>query len=255
MERLIATLTYATSRNELAHDDIFSLLRITDTAVRPSEADSYRRIETNLELYREPLYTILVGAEVEAPLQVANELYMGLVAHIRLLTLLAQNNILAVPISQLPTSISTQMTLDQLKRLCTPKVIRKVLSLARKRITGRREVGHKRFRKDNDLGYACFAYITAAELAAALVTFNNATQGLYQEEISGAGREQVLCLGNAAEMALGQDLYERALCYATAAVQCAESLPAIDGPEGVGVSIREKNHRRVARAMAGISSS
>jgi hypothetical protein len=103
------------------------------------------------------------------------------------------------------------------------------------------------------LEHACFAYKSAAELAAALVNFDEATQGLYQKELMGARREQVLCLGNAAEMALGQGIYDRGLCYATAAVQCAETLPTDDSPDGVDISIREKNRRRVARAMAGIS--
>jgi len=264
MERLIATLTYAATQIKLSDDDIFSLLRISNAAVRPtkspnqtmlSENDRYQLIENHFELYRKPLYAVFVDIEVEPPLKVAKELYMGPIVHVRLLTLLAEKKLLADPakISQLPSSISTQMTLPQLKQICSPNSIRKVLNLSRKRLPERREVGHKRFRKGNDLEHACFAYKTAAELAGALVTFNKATRGLYQEEISGAGREQVLCLGNAAEMAIGQGLYDRALCFATAAVQCAESLPTDDSPDGVDNSIRDKNRRRVARAMAGIS--
>jgi hypothetical protein len=191
---------------------------------------------------------VFVDIEVEPPLKIANELYMGPIVHVRLLTLLAENNLLAgAGLSQLPNTVSKPMTLPQLKQICSPNNIRKLLSLSRKRITSRREVGHRRFRKENDLDHACFAYKTAAELAAALVYFNKATQGLYQQEVSGAGREQVLCLGNAAEMALGLELYDRALCYATAAVQCAESLPTDDSADGVDVSIRDKNHRRVVR--------
>lgn len=259
IERLITTLTYATAWN-FSQDEIFSLLRITKAAIRPNqgvrlETDKCRLIETTFELYRKPLHAVFVETEVEPPLQVANESYMGPTAHIRLLTLLVKDNILENPskIAQLPTSISTQMTLDQLVQLCSPDKIRKVLSLSRKRVTARREVGHKRFRVDSDLGHAYFAYASAAELAAALIAFNNATQGLYLEEISGAKREQVLCLGNAAEMALGQGLYDRALCCATAAVQSAESLPIDNSPDGVDVSIRDKNFRRILRATTGIS--
>jgi hypothetical protein len=243
---------------------MLSLLRMTNAAVRSnkspnqgvlSETDRYQLIETNFELYRKPLYAVFVELEVEPPLKIANELHIGPTAHIRLLTILAENNILADPskISQLPISISSHMTLPQLKQICMPGSIRKVLALSKKRITARREVGHKRLRKDNDFEHACFAYKTAAELAGALVTFNKVTQGLFQQEISGAGREQVLCLGNAAEMALGQEIYDRALCYATASVQCAETLPTDNSPDGVDISIRDKNCRRVARAMAGIS--
>jgi len=59
-------------------------------------------------------------------------------------------------------------------------------------------------------------------------------------------KEQTLCLGNTAEMVLGQEFYDRALCFATAAVQCAESLSTDDSHDGVDDSIRDKNHRRVA---------
>jgi len=214
----------------------------------------YQRIEKTFELNRKPFYSLILEAEVESPLQVANELHMGPIAHIRLLTLLSANNILAEPSKiSLPMSISTHMTLVQLKQLCTPDRIRKVLSVSRMRITVHREVGHQRFRKEKDLGHAHFAYATAAELAAAMVNFNNASQGMYQEELSGVQREQVLCLGNAAEMAHCQGFYDLALCYATAAVQCAESLPTDSSPDGVDVSVREKNRRRVERALECIS--
>ena len=199
-------------------------------------------------MYRKPLYALLVEAEVETPLKITNESYMGPTAHIRLLTLLASET----KISQLGKSISSQITLAQLEQLCTPGSIRKVLIQSKKQITSQREVGHTRFRVDHDLEYACFAYTAAAELAAALVAFDNATQGTYRMEIMGVRREQVLCLGNAAEMALGQEFYDRALCYATAAVQCTKTLPTEEGPDGVDVSIREKNIRRVARAIAGL---
>ena len=179
-------------------------------------------------------------------MKITNESYIGLTAHVRLLTLLAETNVLANPSKMSQLQMSSQIT------LCTPDSIRKLLSRSKKQITSRREVGHKRFRNDHDLEHACFAYTAAAELAAALVTFDNTTQGTYRMEIMGVRREQVLCLGNAAEMALGQEFYDRALCYATAAVQCTESLPTNKGPDGVDVSIREKNNRRVARAMAGL---
>jgi len=251
IERLVTTLTYAAAWNKLAHDDILSLIRITNAAIFPSSSSpnlgvdsetGYQRIEKTFELDRKPFYALIHEVEVKSPLQVANELYMGPIAHIRLLTLLAANKVLAEPSKiSLPMPISTHMTLAQLKQLCTPDRIRKVFSVSRKRITVHREAGHQRFRKKKELGRARFAYATAAELAAAMVGFNNATHGMYQEEISGAQREQVLCLGNAAEMEHCQGFYSLALCYATAAVQCAKSLPTDNSPDGVEVSVREKN--------------
>jgi hypothetical protein len=105
---------------------------------------------------------------------------MGPTVHIRLLILLAERNLLADPskISQLLSS--TQTTLPQLKQVCTPSNIRKVLSLSGKSLVVRCELGHRRFRNVNDWEHACFAYNTAAELAAALVRFNKATKRLYR---------------------------------------------------------------------------
>lgn len=240
------------------------MLRITDAAVRPpakslqavsSDNEGFFYIENIFELYRKPLSAVYTRDEVEPPLQVANEAYMGPTAHARLLTILAERKLLddISKFSTVPKSTSSRMTLSRFRGICTPEAIRKFLNLAKQRVTARREEGHTRFRQKRELDYACVAYTTAAELAGSLIAFNVASQGSYQEEVSGVRREQVLCLGNAAEMALGQGLYELALYYALAAVNYGESLPTDSSPDGIAASITEKNHRRITRAREGLA--
>ncbi|KAF8956287.1 hypothetical protein BDZ97DRAFT_1763893 [Flammula alnicola] len=101
------------------------------------------------------------------------------------------------------------------------------------------------FREDNERDYACIAYFTAAELAAALITFDSASGGAYSSHIEGTRKELVLCLGNGAKMALGFKQYKRALCLATAAVEAAQSLPTHNSPDAVDENITAKNRRRV----------
>lgn len=104
------------------------------------------------------------------------------------------------------------------------------------------------------MDYACLAYVTAAELAAALISFDVATAGEYANNVVGMREELVLCLGNAAEMALGLHQYRRALVYATGAVQAAVSLSKT-GPDAVDDVIKTKNTRRVDHTRSALSQS
>jgi hypothetical protein len=61
---------------------------------------------------------------------------------------------------------------------------------------------------------ALAAYTSAAELAAAIIAFDNATQHRFAQSISGVSRELVLCLGDAVETALGVNQNRRALSFA-----------------------------------------
>jgi hypothetical protein len=215
-----------------------------------SETDQYKYIERSFELFRSPLYTVFTQVKVEPPLQIADEPVMGPTALARLLTVLAERDVLqTIPkMTKLPVDCSDS------KQIASAEAIRRFLILAAKRVTARRERGHKRIRKDNEMDYACLAYITAAELAAALVAFDEATVGKYATNVAGMRRELVLCLGNAAEMALGLHQYRRALAYATGAVQTAESLP-MAGADAVDDAIKIKNTRRIERARSALSRS
>ena len=55
--------------------------------------------------------------------------------------------------------------------------IRTLLSLALRPMTGHREKGHRGIKRDNEMNFGGFAYSSAAELAAALVAFDEATCG------------------------------------------------------------------------------
>lgn len=184
-------------------------------------------------------------------MQVAQEAYMGPTAHARVLTLLANRGMLA-NISRRTQSlkgVSPRMTLPILRQLTSDAALRKFATLGRERLTERKDDGLRRFKEAKAPDYACVAYLTAAELAAALVAFDEATQGVYVSQLAGVRRDLVLCLGNAAQMALNLKIYDRALCYAAAAVEYAKGLPTDEGSEAVSIGIREKNQFRLGRAQ------
>ncbi|KIM42138.1 hypothetical protein M413DRAFT_444606 [Hebeloma cylindrosporum] len=263
IERFIATLTHAGSDANITDNDLISLLRIGNGGSRPvktigqlrSPTDQYNFLESSFELYRKPMSAVFTQEKVEPPLQVADETVMGPTAHARLLTLLAQRGLLQkIPrMTKLPNGVSTRTTLALLKQMTSPAAIRQFLALARQRVTARREKGHKRFRVDKELDYAYIAYLTAAELAAALVAFDVATKGAYSVDVQGVRKELVLSLGNGAEMALGLEQYERALALAARSVEAAQVLPEDDSPDAVESHIKDKNRRRVQRAQYGLS--
>lgn len=207
-------------------------------------------IESNYEIYRKPLYAIFTEDPVEPQMQVAEEATMGPTAHARILTLLANRGMLT-NISRRPQplkGVSPRMTLPLLRQLTSDAALRKFAILGRKRVTDRKDEGLRRFKDAKEADYACVAYFTAAELAAALVAFDDATQGAYSLQLAGVRRDLVLCLGNAAQMALNLKHHDRALCYAAAAVEYVKVLPTDEGSEAVSAAIREKNQYRLNRA-------
>jgi hypothetical protein len=257
MLRLIATLTHAAKECNVSDTDLVSLLRIGFLGSQniktmqqiTSEVDQYTWIERAEEIFRSPLFTVFTLDKVEAPEQIADESVMGPTALIRLVTVLAERGILEniQKWKKLPAGTSSSTTLTQVKQITSLDVLRRILLLGVKRVTARREKGHKRYR-ENDVAYAAVAYSTGAELAAALVAFDRATNGKWADSIRGAHKELVLCLGNAAELALVLKKYRRALVFALGAVSAAENLPPHDR---VDENIRQKNQRRVERARLG----
>lgn len=225
---------------------------IKDIGNNPEEIQAL--FESMHEVYRKPLSSVFIGDEVQPPLQIATELVLGPTVFARLLTELARRGVLEkIPgMTKLPKGVAPRTTLAKIKDSASPDSIRQFLILARKRITMRRETGHERFRK-TELDHACFAYCAAAELAAALVAFDVVTKGSYSQHLEGARREQVLCMGNAAEMALGLGEHERALYFALGAVDVARGLPDKGGLDAVDEGIKAKNLRRVERARSGLS--
>lgn len=259
VERLIATLTHIADECQVSDADLVFLLRIGNAASQPvktmqqifSDTDSYVWVERSFQIFRSPMYTVYTEDKVDPPLQIVEEPMMGPTAFVRLLTMLATRDLLEkIPKwKKLPAGISGTTTLAQVKQMTGPERIRTLLPLALRRVTGHRELGHKRIKRDNEMDFAGFAYSCAAELAAALVAFDEATDGKYRDLLHGARKELVLCLGNAAEMAIGIKHFKRALSFATGAVEAAKNLPARDQVEETVIA---KNLRRVDRARAGL---
>ncbi|TEB13965.1 hypothetical protein FA13DRAFT_1748169 [Coprinellus micaceus] len=131
--------------------------------------------------------------------------------------------------------------LTKLKRLLSDAELRKTVGLSVLRLSERREIGNEAFRRDKQLHDARVEYWSAAQLGAALVEFDQVSNGKYTNLISGSKKELALCLGNAAEMSLGQEYFDRAFAEGGS------------GKDEVSQSVREKNERRINRAKEGIA--
>lgn len=197
------------------------------------------------------MHTVFTGVEVaDAPVQVAPEGIMGPVALIRLLTVLAERGILddAKNWTELPAGTSTSTSLGQIKQITNPDVVRRCLILALKRVTARRDKGRERLAK-SETEYACTAYVSAAELAVALVSFDIASRHKFTPHMPGVYNELVLCLGNAAQMSIRMKQYRKALNLASCAIQAAQSVPK---GQAVEPGLLAKNNARVQTAKAGL---
>lgn len=211
----------------------------------------YIYIERTVDVHRSPMHTVTTSEQpVEAPAQVAPEGVIGPTALIRLFTVLAQRGTLdsIATWTTLPAGTSNSTSLGQVKQIASREVIRQIISIVYKRVVARRQEGHKRKGK-GDPDFACAAYISAAELAAALIAFNGATKLVYAEQMRGVYNELVMCLGDAAQMALDMKVYRKALNLAGCALKAAEGVPAGDS---IGADLRAKNNTRLQAAKAGL---
>lgn len=172
-------------------------------------------------------------------------------ALLRLLIVMAKRGMLeqAAGWTSLPEGTAPSASLTQVKQILSLVVLDKILPLALKRVTARRELGSTRL-SQSDWWHARSAYRPAAELAVCLLEFDKATGGRWASKIRGATRELVLCLGNAAEMSNRVKEYEPAYSYAPAAVEIGESAPP---DEDVTRDLVEKNQRRATLAKSRVS--
>lgn len=261
MLRLIATLSHFVDQCNISDADLLSFLPIGLAASQNiksmqqstrAEADTYTWIERSMEIFRSPIHTVFTLEKVYPPQQIADESIIGPTAYLRLLTVLASRGTLKAiqKWKRLPKESSFFTTLTEVKAASNRDAIQRTLVLALNRLTARRETGHKRIREEDEMDFAGFAYSSGAELAAALVAFDVASKGEWEAQIRGARKELVLCIGNAAEMALGLQRYRQALNYALGAVSAAKELPPHDVVED---TVKAKNGRRVDRARNGLS--
>ena len=194
------------------------------------------------------MYTTQAGLAarvVEAPVQISPESIIGPIALIRLLTVLAQRGTL--PIAALPPGTSPSTSLGHAVQITSAPIVRRCVALARKRVTARRETGNTRRTAAREADFACAAYTSAAELAAALCALDAATGGAYGGEMRGVRGELVLCLGEAAQMALEMGKWRKALNLAGCAVAAGEGASL---GEALDAGLRSKNLQRVEAAKS-----
>jgi hypothetical protein len=210
---------------------------------------------------------ILSPKEEEQVLEIHDEVLTGPIAHVRLLISLAKRGCFE-KVAQHEgewEGLSVPGGIGALKtKILSEKDIHRCLGLALKRLGQRREDGNRQFRVAHHLEEARFQYWGAAQLAAALIELDEVTNGRYTvgaTSLKGRARKElILSLGNAAEMALGLEYWDRALVFASGAVKVAQDNGMVDSsgrvvkPEEdvIGDAVHEKNKRRVDRAKMGI---
>jgi len=213
--------------------------------------DRYSSIERERGIFRRPNYMLSLNIQADAPLQIADESAIGPTALARLLVVLAQRKALDTiqGLKKAPNGLSSSTSLNHVQQITNPDVIRRFLKIALQRVKAYIDVGRDRART-SDSARAKAVFKSAAELAAALVAFDNHTQGQYSGDVRGARKELVVALGNAAEMAIRDQLWQQALYFGSGAASVAENIPASEQLDG---SVIVKNKRRIERARVAIS--
>ena len=228
--RLVSTLTHAAESCGITNAEIESLLRMAYLASRKVK-------DLNVQAY----------AQAHTP----NETIMGSIALARLLVVLARRKALDTiqGLKKAPQGLSSSTCLNHVQQITNPDVIRRFLKIALQRV--RAYIGQARDHSSaNENAFAMKVFMSAAELAAALVAFDSHTESQYSAEVQGARKELVLALGNAAEMAIRDRHWQQALYFASGAVGAAENIPESEQLDGKVVA---KNKRRVEQARAAIS--
>jgi hypothetical protein len=252
--RLIATLTHAADSCGITNVELESLLRVAYAASQKiKQADSENEEDHLMYAERtQDMFALQVGdshaaLQVDSPLQIAEEVVMGPTALARLLAVLAQRGVLdsIQTAKKAPNGLSTATSLDQVQMITHPEIMRKFLLIAFRRVESRTESGRK-VAQSNPY-YARMHFVSSAELAAALVSFDRYTRGKYAEEVKGVRKQLVVALGNASEMAIRTGQSQIALSFALGAITSAENIPET---EGLDEAIIAKNIRRADQARA-----
>lgn len=253
--RLITTLTHAADSCGITNAELESLLRVAYAASQKIKQVDSENEEDHL-MYAErtqDIFALQAGdshaAQVDSPLQIAEELVMGPTALARLLAVLAQRGVLdsIQALKKAPNGLSTATSLDQVQMITHPEIIRKFLLIAFRRVESRTESGRK-VTQSNPF-YARMHFVSSAELAASLVSFDRYTHGKYAEEVKGVRKQLVVALGNASEMAIRTGQNQIALSLALGAITSAENIPETEDLEE---AITAKNIRRADQARAAL---
>lgn len=249
--RLITTLTHAVDSCGVTNAELESLLRVAYVASQKVKQADDETEEDHL-IYAErtkDMFAAQTGDLLDSPLQIAEENVMGPTALARLLAVLAQRGVLESiqNLKKAPSGLSTATSLDQVQMITHPEVIRKFLSIAIRRVESRTESGREV--SQSNPSYARMHFMSSAELAAALVSFDRYTRGKYAEEVKGVRKQLVVALGNASEMAIRTGQSQAALSLALGAITSAENIP---DTEGLDEAITAKNMRRAEQARVTI---
>lgn len=219
----------------------------------PTPRELHEHMEWIAGLFRTPMCISDedYGAGVDAQSQIPAAVISAPIALLRLLTVLARRGTLdaCAAWTALPDGAAPDTDLGQVQQIASAPVVRKTLGLALKRVAAMREKAKKHVA--NAPFRARFDYRTTAELAAAVVALDDATQGRWRSKVRGVRKELVLCLGNAAEMSNRLRDYKAALSFALAAEHVCRNMP--EGEEPIPEDTLSKNARRLERARSNIN--
>ncbi|KAH8103144.1 hypothetical protein BXZ70DRAFT_774710 [Cristinia sonorae] len=249
--RLVASLALV---DDIKDEDLLSFLRPSYLGMQKwqimtansSPSDVFTFFERGEEVCRSPLYVVECELDVDPTVQLPQETTIAPIALTRLLHRLAQRGILdqAQVWTALPPGCDPSTSLAQVKQITSPAVLQKLLSISVKRATARRELGLTREPK-GDHWHTRFGYTPAAELASALVQFDESTGRKWTESVRGARKELALNLNLAAETSMKLKEYETAAAFFTGAVNAIEGASSVDS---IPRDMLAKVKRRTAEA-------
>ncbi|EIW84757.1 hypothetical protein CONPUDRAFT_162108 [Coniophora puteana RWD-64-598 SS2] len=181
--RVITTLTHAADVCSISNSQIESFLHIAYSGCLKVggtvlDGDPSVVIEDPQELFRQPEWTVLTNADFESPLYIAPEYVLGPTALVRLYSVLAQRGALddIQVLQKPPNGLSSFTSLRHIQQITHPNIIRRVISISQLCVEMRLDQGRQRFaaieNNSVEIRDACAMFMSAAELAAALIAFD-----------------------------------------------------------------------------------
>ncbi|EIW74173.1 hypothetical protein CONPUDRAFT_78145 [Coniophora puteana RWD-64-598 SS2] len=222
--RLIITFSHGADATGIRNVDVYPLLPIAYRASQTPHQD-------NRVICEWPLWTTLEDdceQDIE-PYFVGPESMLGPTAYARLLVVLAQRNALKAvqSLQKPPPGLSPTTSVEQLRQITHPDVIARFLNIAIFRVQSAMKNAEKVSEEDdpNAKVQAGLVFAGAAELAAAMVAFDDLTGGEYAAEEASAARHYLsMALRHISEAATKARRYRRAYSYLVAAVAVADTI-------------------------------
>lgn len=254
--RVIATLSHVAESCGITNAQIESFLHICYFGcheLRPS-GDGSNGLNAALFSMVQGDGDFVRGDLRDDPFAIVGQRILGPIALVRLLAVLAQRNALSgiQTLRKAPQGLSASTSLEHIQQITHPDIIRRIIKVSHLRMNERMRKGSKYSTNEEgceDFPYACVAFQSVAELAAALLALDMYTGGVYTDAIRDSRKQLVVALGNASQMALNLRRYEQALGLARRSVNEAEKASV---EENIEPSITEKNKCRMNQANAGL---